>query len=400
MTHDELRKLLNPNTAPPAPLQIAHECPGVQGEGPLPGGSQCGEQELEYHGEEQSPTLTTPPSSEITSLDTQETSVRGDFDRFWAEKGTPADFFAPPLLDELSLSSNFRHSGWAIIRKKVFDGLARTVQSSSRRSSFGSCGSYSWVEQHNEDPLKFRIRHNHCNDRLCTPCANQRSEILRNSLMQLIGDKPTSFITLTLCGKNEPLGELVDRLYKSFRALRLHPLWAENVIGGAAFLEIKHNAKSNRWHPHLHIIANAKFIDQGLLSTAWRSITGDSYIVDIRRVKNAAVTGHYVTKYASKPLNTSFCHDNALLDEAIKALKGRRLCLTFGEWYGTPLTDAEDDELELADGSNYHNFCPLEDLLTRAQSGERQAVLIIKTAGIEGIWRAMLTPRPPPTTMQ
>jgi hypothetical protein len=174
-------------------------------------------------------------------------------------------------------------------------------------------------------------------------------------------------------------------------------LWAESVTGGAAFLEVKWSDKAQRWHPHLHIIAEAKFMDQGMLSTTWRTISHDSFIVDIRRVKNAEVTGHYVTKYASKPLNTSFAHTPALLDEALKSLKGRRLCLTFGTWYGTPLTDAEDGELELDDRNHYHSFSPLEDLLLRARSGEREAIQIIKSAGIEGIWRSTLTTTAPPT---
>jgi len=222
--------------------------------------------------------------------------------------------------------------------------------------------------------------------------------VLRDSLLAVIGRTPCSFITLTLCGKGEPLADLIDRLYKHFRTLRLHPTWDEKVRGGAAFLEVKWSDKAQRWHPHLHIIADADYIPKGELSTVWRTITHDSFIVDIQRVKNPEITGRYVTKYASKPLNTSFANSPALLDEAIKALKGRRLCLTFGTWYGTPLTTAEDDELDLADKNDFHCLYPLEDLLRRATNGERDALNVVKLAGIEGIWRAMLDATPPPPT--
>lgn len=339
-----------------------------------------------------------PPAPGGSSLDTQETTVRGDFDRFWAEKGSKEEFFTAPVLDEQSKSARFRHGGWWTIRRMVWKSLHRTQASSGRAASFGCCGSYSWIEQSDECSTSFRVRHNRCNDRLCTPCANARSARVKEALFNIVGNKPVTFITLTLCGKNEPLSDLVDRLYKHFRALRLHPLWDENVRGGAAFLEIKWSDKAQRWHPHLHILADAKFIEQGLLSQAWRSISRDSYIVDIRRVKNIEVAGHYVTKYASKPLNMTFASSPDLLDEAVRALKGRRLCLCFGEWYGTPLNSSEDEDLDLDGKEKFHAFCPLEDLLDKATSGDRAAIDILKLAGLETLWRGLVLGTPPPST--
>lgn len=334
------------------------------------------------------------PSS--PSLDTQESSVRGDFDRFWSEKGTPAEYFADAVLDEQSHSARFRHASWASIRHRVWDSLTRTAQSNSRRVAFGSCGSYSWIEQSDDNTQRFRIRHNHCHDRLCTPCANARAAQLQAALFAQLGNGQFSFITLTLCGKAEPLAGLVDRLYKHFRALRAHPLWADNVEGGAAFLEIKWSDKAQRWHPHLHIICQARFIDQGALSNVWRTITKDSFIVDIRRVHQKAESARYVTKYASKPLNTSFSNTPALLDEALRALKGRRLCLCFGSWYGTPLSTIEDETLDFADEEHWHHFTDMESLLTKAASGDRDSIHIIQSAGIETMWRSMLLAQPPP----
>lgn len=332
-----------------------------------------------------------PPSN---LLDSQESTVRKDFDRWMHEKGTPDDFFSTPALDTASESSRFRHSGWATTRQRIWDALQRTHQNTNRQRSFGECGSYSWIEQSTCDCRRFRIRYNHCHDRLCTPCATARSHKIQDALMAQINGKPVSFITLTLKGKGETLSELVDRLYKHFRALRLHPTWAEKVRGGAAFLEIKYNDPSHRWHPHLHIIADADFIDKGILSDVWRGISKDSFIVDISRVRQTETTAHYVTKYASKPLNTSFSNKPELLDEAIIALKGRRLCLCFGTWYGTSLTDAEDATLDEADSQEeWKMFTDLESLLHRARSGDRDAISIIHLAGGEARWRqSLLTP--------
>jgi hypothetical protein len=260
-----------------------------------------------------------------------------------------------------------------------------------------TCGRGGWFERAKEDHRRIRMRIPYCHDRMCMVCGNHRSHRIRDALMEQIGNQPVSFITLTLCGRGEPLSELLDRLFKHFRALRLHPTWADKVRGGAAILEIKHSAKAKRWHPHLHIIADADFIPQAELSNAWRSITKDSYIVDIQRVKQAEVAGRYVAKYASKPLDTSFTVDAALLDEAVEALKGRRLCLCFGTWYGTPLSNAEDVELadDVIDAAGYEPFETIADVIKAADSGEKWAISIIESVpGAEAMWRRHLfTPR-------
>ena len=126
-----------------------------------------------------------PPRPPSTSLDSIETSVRGDFDRFMAEKGTPVDYFALPAFDDKSLSTCFRHSGWMATRSRVWQSMERCGVSKARRSAFGLCGSYAWVERSVEHPEKFRLRANHCNDRLCIPCARQRAAAIRQSVLDL-----------------------------------------------------------------------------------------------------------------------------------------------------------------------------------------------------------------------
>ena len=47
-----------------------------------------------------------------------------------------------------------------------------------------------------------------------------------------------------------------------------------------------YNEKTGEWHPHVHMFALLDtWIDQEHLSETWHEITGDSFIVDIRRVK-------------------------------------------------------------------------------------------------------------------
>lgn len=326
-----------------------------------------------------------------TSLVTTETSVRIDQDRWLAERGSAEEFGREARIDHLSLSANFRHSGWKLTRQRVFESLGRTGQSSARRRSFGECGTFTTVQQSSADPTKFRISCNHCHDRLCTPCAGERARKIRDVVLAHLPQQGVSFVTLTLAGKDQGLAEKIDRLYSHFRALRAHPAWQEKVTGGVAFLEVKWSEKSQRWHPHLHLIAEAKFIDQATLSDLWRGISKDSWIVDISRVKDRNSCGSYVAKYASKPLNTSFAGVPVLLDEAVAALKGRRLVFAFGSWYGTKLSCLEEEELELEEpGQKWNHFGFLEDVLAAALSGQRDAQNVLKLAGLEPHFRLLL----------
>jgi hypothetical protein len=155
---------------------------------------------------------------------------------------------------------------------------------------------------------------------------------------------PTRFITLTLRSDHEPLAKLLNHLYDSFKALRKLPLWRKSQTGGVAFLEIKWNTKTNRWHPHFHVLTQGRYIDQAKLSTAWRTVTGDSWVCDVRAVKEESHALHYCTKYASKPFDRELLHNEDRLDEAIKALQGRRMILTFGKWKGLRVTAKPDHD--------------------------------------------------------
>jgi hypothetical protein len=70
--------------------------------------------------------------------------------------------------------------------------------------------------------------------------------------------------------------------------------------------ENTYNEQTKEWHPHLHMFALLDdWIDQEELSQYWHSITGDSMIVDIRKVKKEKGLGYSkaaaeVCKYALK----------------------------------------------------------------------------------------------------
>ena len=138
-------------------------------------------------------------------------------------------------------------------------------------------------------------------------------------------------------------------------------------------------------------------MDQGDLSDVWRGITKDSYVVDIQRVRDLETANNYVTKYASKPLNSSFSNTPTLLDEAVVALKGRRLCFCFGSWYGTSLSSAcEGDVLfDKYESAGWHAVMTMEELLSGADHADPVCLDLLKSAAITDRWRMALANAPP-----
>lgn len=324
-----------------------------------------------------------------TSLDTQESTVKKFLEAGQSDALPPTwEEMLKLQIGEPTYAERFRHSGWWPIRRRVMASLYRTRQTDSRIRNFCTCGRAAWIQRSDVDSTRFRVCQNNCHDRLCTPCALTRSFQIRQALYRHCEGKKLKFITLTLLGKGESLVDLVDRLYRSFRALRIHPSWADRIAGGAAFLEIKWNEKKQRWHPHLHILCEGKYFPQHELSSVWRGITHDSFIVHLRPVGTLEKDTGYITKYASKALDSSFALSPARLDEAVVALKGRRLCLCFGTWYGTPLSMAEDEQLadDLVDASGWSNFSPLEEILVRADQGDAYCRHILASMRVDAKW--------------
>ncbi len=281
----------------------------------------------------------------------------------------------------------FRHSGWRRQRRLVAESLSRTGQSGNRQRSFADCGSYAYVMRSIEDPQNYRIAGSCCHDRFCLPCAKGRAHTIAGNVLEYIRDVEIRFLTLTIKTDHQPLAWQVDKLYTAFQALRRTKLWKARVDGGVAFLEVKRSDRANRWHPHLHCLITGKFIDYRKLSALWHRVTGDSYVVDIQRPKNDEQVLSYVTKYASKPFNNTFINKPEWLDEAVAALAGRKLALTFGRWRGLKLSP-------IPDPGAWEYVAPLCDLLAKAGAGDPEALHILDYLGCEDLGEIL--PRPPP----
>lgn len=271
---------------------------------------------------------------------------------------------------DIRLGVLFRHSGWQVDRLRIAEALARTDQPDHRTEAFADCGQAAYVLRSLDDPSQYRIAGSCCRDRFCLPCATERSYVIANNVTALVEQKEIRFLTLTIKTGDEPLTESLNKLYRSFQALRRRAIWTRNVFGGVAFLELKRSSRTHRWHPHLHCLIEGRWIEQAKLSSMWHTITGDSYVVDIRRPASNATVARYVTKYASKPFNNSFVRQPELLDEAIVAMRGRKLCVTFGRWRGELLTATPHD-------GAWEHVASLETVISKAASGDIEARAIM-----------------------
>ena len=225
---------------------------------------------------------------------------------------------------------------------------------------------------------------NLCTHRMCHHCSRLRSRKLAQRVHERVdelhigGINRYALLTLTY-RDSEVLDGCIDRCWKDFRTLRNRALW-KSVLGSVATIEIKRGDRSGRWHPHLHVLVArpscdclrgrrpddyGQFCIHGRISCphalnqcciveAWREITGDSYVIDIRAVRansegDMGGAIREVVKYCTKLTEVDpSVREDGLTDvlELHRAIRKRRLLITTGVFRG--LREAESAE-ELLD---------------------------------------------------
>ena len=119
-------------------------------------------------------------------------------------------------------------------------------------------------------------------------------------------------------------------------------------IDGAMYsYENTYNEQTGEWHPHVHMLVLLNdWIDQEQLSETWHEITGDSFVVDVRRVKKSKEFGY--AKAAAEVCKYALKFGDLTVEktwEAFKILKGNRLSGAFGSLYGVKIPENLADEL-------------------------------------------------------
>lgn len=281
----------------------------------------------------------------------------------------------------------FRHSGWRQRRNRVLASFERIDPDAARNARFATCGHHAWVVQSVADPEFYRVASSTCHDRFCVPCARARGRRVASRVAELSKNRKIRLVTLTLRINEAPLSDQITRLNKCYARLRRRKIWTMSQNGGISFVEIKRRAESHTWHPHLHILTEGSYVPKATLSDAWFSITGDSMIVDIKLCKSGEDAARYVAKYASKGVHGGVENDPEMLDEAITALKGRRLYACFGNW---SLPAANDD----VSPDEWRTVGTLRSLIERSRSGDLACNRILDL--LTGEQSCNTAPRSPP----
>jgi len=199
----------------------------------------------------------------------------------------------------------------------------------NRVSQLNSCRQYAYFAR-NSETGKIRVISNSCHLRWCPVCSDVKRVRIRSAVSEWLSHvRRPKFITLTMSHTTIAIETQIKKLYRAFRLLRQHKFIKQAMRGGIWFFQIKKSKDGNRWHPHLHIVADSDFIDKRLLSLEWFETTGDSYIVDIQEVKKEDEVSEYVSRYCSKPCKLS---DFTKTDrhKIADVLHGKRLCGRFG----------------------------------------------------------------------
>lgn len=72
---------------------------------------------------------------------------------------------------------------------------------------------------------------------------------------------------------------------------------------------------------HIHMVLDSNYIPQRKISTIWKAVTGDSYIVDVRAVRGKRGAARYLAKYLTKALG---------IDVEPQTLKGFHVVQSYG----------------------------------------------------------------------
>lgn len=168
-----------------------------------------------------------------------------------------------------------------------------------------------------------------------------------------------AFITLTV-KNSKNLKEVWQHMISSFKTYQMRRKdWIRGKgsfnefckIDGCVYTyEITYNKDTGEFHPHIHIIAVIdSYIEFTALSDEWFDITGDSFVVDVRKVrkengnynKSFCELFKYALKFSSMPYDVIWD-----IHEILAPNRKPRISGSFGSFYGVKIPETDTDELE------------------------------------------------------
>ncbi len=199
------------------------------------------------------------------------------------------------------------------------------------------------IFKRNSESGKVKVMSDHCGLRWCPLCAKTRQATIMHEVEAWFSriHKPV-LMTLTLKHSASGLKHQLKYLYKYFQKLRGRKFLKKLVRGGIWFFHIKKSKADDLWHPHLHCLMDADWIDKQKLSDLWKRITGGSYIVHLKTVTNPANSVRHAARYAAESCDLSDMSESDAC-EVFYALHKRRLAGTWGTGRTMNLRKKPDD---------------------------------------------------------
>jgi len=208
-----------------------------------------------------------------------------------------------------------------------------------------TCRKFAFFYRHNESG-KLRVQSSRCKLRWCPICRDVSRMIVTTAVDGWLQRQYfPKMLTFTLKHSDDDLFSQINRLYDSFKKIRQRAYFKQNVTGGVWFFQLKLNPQTEQWHPHIHCLVAGKFLKHSRLSELWHKITGDSFVVDVRPVKDLDNASTEVARYATSPADlTKMSFEQAW--NVFDATEGKRICGTWGNAKGMVLrpTPADDSD--------------------------------------------------------
>mgnify|MGYP003386269345 CR=1 FL=1 len=190
---------------------------------------------------------------------------------------------------------------------------------------------------------------------LCPMCAIRRGAKMLKAYLDKYEQVFQKFPILTpylvtLTVKNgDDLSERMQHLRASMRKMTQQrrdalkgQLFIEFAKSAGGFHSIEVTNRGNGWHPHVHMIWLCEVPpNQDLLSREWESLTGDSFVVDVRPLHDPVEGFLEVCKYALKFSDLSLA-DNY---HAYEVMSGMRLIDAHGILRGVQIPDSLLDDI-------------------------------------------------------
>jgi hypothetical protein len=200
-----------------------------------------------------------------------------------------------------------------------------------------------------------------CKKLICPDCASERASRLSKQteakITEVMKTKSGRLCLLTLTTKNTATLEAgLSRLKKDFVKFKRKKEFKQHIQGYFGAFEYTYNSKTKDFHVHLHLIVlRGKFWNQSDISDAWREVTGDSFIVDIREIKDIHKGVKEVSKYILKHTDLLKMPDDKFR-EVVEMKKGTKMFISGGCFYNVKLDDALD-----GDGDLFDEFADLKE---------------------------------------